>query len=246
MKITVPQIERLRSRDPLLYEALRQFILDVNAQLEALVARVADLETSDVAGSGTAGYVPKFSAAQELANSVISEAGGWVGINEPAPSGTLEVANPTGSSNLFVVGHGTGASGIVKIRSARGTRAARSASQTGDLIGFIGVNGYGATSFQSGANAAIKVTAAENFTDAAQGTAISLATTPVGTVTRLDRVNIMPNGYVGVNKAAPGTFLAVVGLPSHANNAAAVTAGLTAGDCYTVTGTDPLQVAVVY
>jgi len=40
------------------------------------------------------------------------------------------------------------------------------------------------------------------------------------------------NGRFGVQKAAPGSAMAVVGLPTHADNTAAVGAGLTAGDFY--------------
>jgi len=54
------------------------------------------------------------------------------------------------------------------------------------------------------------------------------------------------NGNVGFGTATPGSKLAVVGLTDYANNAAAVTAGLSAGDFYTETGTNPKRVCVVY
>ena len=43
---------------------------------------------------------------------------------------------------------------------------------------------------------------------------------------------ITHEGKVGINKAAPGTKFAVVGLPTYAGNTAATGGGLTAGDCY--------------
>jgi hypothetical protein len=52
-------------------------------------------------------------------------------------------------------------------------------------------------------------------------------------------------GRFGIGKT-PGAALAVVGLTPYANNAAALAGGLTVGDCYTETGTNPLRVAVVY
>ena len=52
-------------------------------------------------------------------------------------------------------------------------------------------------------------------------------------------------GNVGVNKAIAGSKLAVVGLTDYANNAAALVGGLTAGDFFTETGTDPKRVCVV-
>lgn len=59
-------------------------------------------------------------------------------------------------------------------------------------------------------------------------------------------VYVTETARVGVNKTAPMSPFAVLTLPAYANNAAAVTGGLTAGDFYTVTGSDPRQVAVVY
>ncbi|MBP8292765.1 MAG: hypothetical protein KAX65_08325 [Caldilineaceae bacterium] len=61
------------------------------------------------------------------------------------------------------------------------------------------------------------------------------------------RLSITSNGAVGVNKTSSiGSKFAVVGLVDYANNAAAVTGGLSAGDFYTETGTNPKRVCVVY
>lgn len=63
------------------------------------------------------------------------------------------------------------------------------------------------------------------------------------TFTPTARITILSDGKMGLGKAAPGTALAVVGLPTHADNAAAIAAGRTAGDFYrTSTG----SVQVVY
>ena len=53
-------------------------------------------------------------------------------------------------------------------------------------------------------------------------------------------------GNFGINTTAPTSKLHVVGLPTYANNAAAIAGGLTAGAFYAVTGTDPRQLAVVF
>jgi hypothetical protein len=45
--------------------------------------------------------------------------------------------------------------------------------------------------------------------------------------------NLTNAGRIGIGTAAPNSPLAVVGLPVYASNAAAITGGLVAGDCYT-------------
>ncbi|MCK4798938.1 MAG: hypothetical protein KAT05_16300 [Spirochaetes bacterium] len=58
-----------------------------------------------------------------------------------------------------------------------------------------------------------------------------------------NKLMIRSNGNVGIGTTGPNSKLSVVGLPTHANNAAAISGGLTAGDFYrTATG----QLMVVY
>lgn len=61
----------------------------------------------------------------------------------------------------------------------------------------------------------------------------------------LERMRITGNGFVGIGSNAPTSALQVVGLPVYANNAAAVTGGLTSGAFYR-TGADPDAVCVVH
>lgn len=56
----------------------------------------------------------------------------------------------------------------------------------------------------------------------------------------------LANSRIGIGTTSPGSKLAVVGLTDYANNAAAITGGLAAGDFYTETGTNPKRVCVVY
>jgi hypothetical protein len=47
-----------------------------------------------------------------------------------------------------------------------------------------------------------------------------------------DRLTVLNGGNVGIGTASPGSKLAVVGLPTYADNAAATTGGLSVGDFY--------------
>jgi hypothetical protein len=68
---------------------------------------------------------------------------------------------------------------ILQLSRADGTGAVPSAIQSGDIFGIISGRGYGATGYSAGA-AQIRLLAAQTFTDAAQGSRISLLTTPNG------------------------------------------------------------------
>ena len=62
---------------------------------------------------------------------------------------------------------------------------------------------------------------------------------------RADAFTILKSGNVGIGTATPTSKLQVVGLPVYANNAAAISGGLTAGAFYR-TGADPDLVCVVH
>ena len=78
-------------------------------------------------------------------------------------------------------------------RTARGTPQAPSAVQLGDFVGGFAATGYGTTGFGSG-SAAVAAFAAENFTDAAQGTALLFLSTPIGANELFGQMVIMPDG----------------------------------------------------
>ena len=60
-----------------------------------------------------------------------------------------------------------------------------------------------------------------------------------------DKFAILADGSVGIGTVDPTSKLQIVGLPVYANNAAAITGGLTAGAFYR-TGADPDPVCVVH
>ena len=123
-----------------------------------------------------------------------------LGINTATPQTQLTVVSntqtttPTGSlpagTDLYIVGanaantritqdaYGTGAYGVFTARMARGTAASPTASQSGDFLAQFTARGYGATGFGTASTGYIAFSAAENFTDTAQGTYCLLYTSP--------------------------------------------------------------------
>ena len=104
--------------------------------------------------------------------------------------------------DLYMSGGVEGAG--ITFRTARGTKATPTAVQTNDLIGFIGARGYGATGFSAQARGSIRVRATENWTDAAQGTSVTIATTAAGTTTNTDRLTLDGTGNMLLNSTSGG------------------------------------------
>ena len=119
-----------------------------------------------------------------------------LGINTASPQTQLTIVSNTqtttptatlpAGTDIYIVGanaantritqdaYGTGSYGIYTARSARGTAASPTASQSGDILSQFTGRGYGATGFGTASTGRFDVTAAENFTDTAQGTYASV------------------------------------------------------------------------
>lgn len=86
------------------------------------------------------------------------------------------------------------------LRKARGTEALPTAVQIDDGLGIVCFNGYGDTSFgvQVAGSASIGASAAETWTDTAQGASLVFRTTTSGTATAEIRMVIGNDGAVGL------------------------------------------------
>lgn len=89
---------------------------------------------------------------------------------------------------------GLGNSGTV-YRKARGTRGAPSALSSADIIGQFQARGYGTTGYGSSEACGIRLIAAENFTDTAQGGTIVFTTNTIGSTSLQDRLYVNSNGF---------------------------------------------------
>jgi hypothetical protein len=147
------------------------------------------------------------------ASKFIVSPNGNIGIGTTTPSALLEVSNALvpaiNVTNMNVTTYGTNSFGSEIIgRKARGTAGAPSATQQGDLLALVGGKGYGATGF-SFLTSGMAVTAAENWTDTAQGTQVVLQTIPRTQTQPQSRLIVDPNGNVGIGTFGPSSALEV-------------------------------------
>ena len=81
---------------------------------------------------------------------------------------------------------------LIAGRQARGTAAAPTASQSGDVLARYSGNGYGATGYSPLGIGRMDFVAAENYTDANKGSYIQFAATPIGS-------NVMSSNVVTIS-----------------------------------------------
>ena len=86
--------------------------------------------------------------------------------------------------------------GLITGRASRGTAAAPTASQSGDVLMRYAGNGYGNTSFSILGTARMDMVAAENFTDTNKGTKIVFGATPTGSNTVTSNVVVITSNSV--------------------------------------------------
>ena len=150
-----------------------------------------------------------------------------LGINTATPQTQLTIVSntqtttPTGTlpsgTDVYIVGanaantritqdaYGTGAYGVYTGRQARGTAASPTATQSGDTLAQFTGRGYGATVFATASTGRFDVTAAENFTDTAQGTYASVFTTATGANSPTEAFRFGPAGQFGIGAGTYGT-----------------------------------------
>jgi hypothetical protein len=150
-----------------------------------------------------------------------------LGINTAAPQTQLTIVSntqtttPTGTlpagTDLYIVGanaantritqdaYGTGSYSAFTGRQARGTAASPTASQTGDFLSQFTGRGYGATVFGTASTGYFALSAAENFTDTAQGTYASIYTTATGSNSATEAFRFGPAGQFGIGAGTYGT-----------------------------------------
>lgn len=145
---------------------------------------------------------------------------GYVGIGTTSPSAKLELADSSILTQSLTTA-GTGVYPQIYMQNARGTLAAKTATQSGDILGRMTFGGYGATG-PTNNKASITARASEAYTDAAQGTQIEFATTGTGSTNLYTRMTIDPYGSVGIGTSAPNAKLHVNGGQILSTNASGI------------------------
>lgn len=125
------------------------------------------------------------------------------------PAGTvMQLSAASGSITREIIdSFGTGVYSSFAGRSARGTSTTPTALQLGDEITHLSAWGYGATGYSAAARGLLSIFAAENWTDAAQGTRISFTTTTPGGIVTSEKMRLWGDGGLqleGTFTASPG------------------------------------------
>jgi len=164
--------------------------------------------------TNTTGSIPYYTTNGVIADSPIWTDGNYIGIGTTTSTNKLGIVHEESINRAaiqissYYTNNAVPQGQTVNI-IARGTIASPTAIQLNDIMGGFRARGYGATGF-SLARVGINGYAAENWTDAAQGTYISFMATNIGTTTMTETMRI-GNGKVGIGTTSPDSTLTVNG-----------------------------------
>jgi hypothetical protein len=183
-----------------------------NAVPAATNSATTKAHPADGDSGATAGYLPVFSdAGGDLSNSRLAQAGKFVGIGTAAPEADLNIVDSNPTLRLDNYSNTLGDSPNFNFITARGTPSAPLPTRSGDNLGQFAAAGYNGSAFP-GSKVKVSFVATEDWTPAANGTAMSFSTTTNGSTTRTERLRIDNTGNVGIGTAAPAFPLSVKGV----------------------------------
>lgn len=187
----------------------------VSSGLNAVSSTLTSLESTLTSLSQTmsASFAAITSTPWLTSGTSVYYSAGAVGLGTNSPQAVLHEVVPSGSGDAIIADYfdsSAGSAGLV-FRKARGTQGTASAVILGDKLGSIGARGYGTTGFSPFSRGSIIFKATENWTDAAQGSAIVFETTNNSSISRVERLRLDHNGYLGLGTSSPVTKLDITG-----------------------------------
>lgn len=173
------------------------------------------LKTSFFTGSGTAGYIPKFTGTSALGDSPIFVYNGNIGIGTTVPDCPLTVIRET-TGSIFAIDRYLSTSGGAAIlcRKARGTLASPSLPYADDIVGGIFNQIWSGSAWIN--SSTIRGLCDGTPTSSSSPGKLVFQTTPSGSTTLADRMTIRQDGKVGIGTTTPSSLLHM----HHASDAA--------------------------
>ena len=131
------------------------------------------------------------------------DSSGNVGIGASSPAYKLNIVDQANAGFGFYENNDSDGP-VFRCFRTRGTTAAPTAVQSGDVLAALRGFGYTSAGAYSVSTATLNFYAAESFTATAQGSYIALATTPIGTTTLSERARITSAGCLSIGTTAVG------------------------------------------
>jgi hypothetical protein len=185
-----------------------------SAAVGSAAAKIAATAALAVSGTASAGYVPVFTdSGGDLTNSalfqVIAPTTTYLGFGTTNPSFNLHFVSTVDPAAVTIDGYGPVGINFIG-RRAEGTLLNPTNLLANDNIMAMQGRGYGKTAFTPYSRAYMKFFAAQDWSDTAQGTYISMATTTMNTAPATpaaERLRITDAGSVGIGTITPGASI---------------------------------------
>ena len=127
----------------------------------------------------------------------------------PQPGTTAHIVGANGASSRLVVDSFGAVASSIDLRKSNNTAASPTAVGINEILGQITWQGRGATSYNAASRAKIMASAAENYTDTAQGAFMTFSVAPTGAITSVEAMRIASTGFIGIGTPNPGYKLDV-------------------------------------